>query len=102
MTIFGNNGKMATGNDKMKYWNDGGIQIKSGNKFQEGGSIATFNNNVMWTPNGMVTMSNNIFWGPDGVYHLGSNGVLHGPNGHIWTGVSSKQDAMSIIAHKMK
>ena len=31
-----------------------------------------------------------------------SGGVMHGPNGETWTGVNSKDDAMSIIAHKLK
>jgi hypothetical protein len=46
-------------------------------------------------------MNGNTFHGPDGVYTL-SNGILYGPNGQSWSGVNNTQDAMNIIAHKLK
>ena len=68
---------------------------------QCGPKLATKTNNTMWTKTGTVTHSGNTFWGPDGTYNL-SGDILHGPNGQIWTGVNSEDDAMSIIAHKLK
>ena len=67
----------------------------------DGDSTATVSGNTMWTGNGTVTMNGNTFHGPDGVYTL-SNGILYGPNGQSWSGVNNTQDAMNIIAHKLK
>lgn len=101
MTIFGNNGQIINTSKNVNWWSDGSTQAKTNNSIYDGNSIATMTNNTMWTKTGTVTHSRNTFWGPDGTYNL-SGGILHGPNGQIWTGVNSEDDAMSIIAHKLK
>lgn len=63
--------------------------------------MATKSGNTMWTKNGTVTSSGNMIWTPNGTYNF-SGGVIYGPNGETWTGVTSKDDAMSIIAHELK
>lgn len=101
MPIFGSNGQTVSNNKGVNWWGDGSVQIKAGNMIYDGSSMATRSGNTMWTKNGVVSSSGNTIWTPNGVYNF-SNGVMHGPNGEIWSGINSKDDAMSIIAHKLK
>ena len=101
MPLFGNKGQMANNSKRINWWGDGSIQIKTDNAIYDGNSITTKSGNTMWTKNGTVTSSGNTIWTPNGTYNF-SGGVMHGPNGETWTGVNSKDDAMSIIAHKLK
>ena len=63
--------------------------------------MATKSGNTMWTKNGIVTSSGNTIWTPNGTYNF-FGGVMHDLNGETWTDVNPKDDAMSIIAHKLK
>ena len=101
MPMFGSNGQSANNSNRINWWNDGSTQIKGKNIIYDGDSTATFSDNMMWTKKGAVTASGNVFHGPDGAYTF-SGGILHGPNGETWTGVNSKKDALSIIAHRLK
>ena len=101
MPLFGNKGQMANNSKRINWWGDGSTQIKTNNVIYDGNSMATKSGNTMWTNNGTVTSSGNTIWTPNGTYNF-SGGVMHGPNGETWTGVNSKDDAMSIIAHKLK
>lgn len=101
MPIFGSHGQSVNNSKQINWWNDGSTQIKAGNIIYDGDSITTSNNNSIWTKNETITSSGNTVWTSNGNYNF-SGGVMHGPNGEIWTGVNSKEDAMSIIAHKLR
>jgi len=101
MPLFGNNGQGANNQNRMNWWDDGDMQIKNNNAIFDEGSVTAKTNRTMWAKKGVVSSSNSTIWTPSGNYHLSGN-ILHGPNGESWTGVKSKEDAMSIIARKLK
>lgn len=97
--IFGNDGFILNNSGNIDYFGDGKTQVRADNAIYGSDGVSNIAGNTMFPSNGPVSHSGNCFYAPDGVY-VRSGSVLYGPNGKAYNGVSSDDDAFSIINHE--
>lgn len=95
--IFGNDGKNMYKSGNLDMFGDGTIQAHIGNSiFSQDGASQRIGNSLIHANAGISTKVGNTFTTPKGMWTRSGN-MLFGPNGQVFSGVTSDDDAWSII-----
>ena len=100
--IWSNDGDIIRKNNNQYYTKDGIVRKVGNNIFGPDFSRAAIDNgNIVHTRNDTIRINGNTLFTGNGERYILNGGTIFGPHGEIWRGVSSMDDAKTIVAMHM-